>query len=66
MTVTVETTGGNVVVGSSSEMLVKVSIEVAVLVTYDVTIQSSPTATPIEELDDVVEEVLVNLPRSGH
>ena len=58
--------GGNVVVGSSSEILVKVSVEVAVLVTYDVTVQSSPTTAPIEELDEVVEEVLVNLPRGGH
>ena len=62
MTVTVDTKGEAIVVGSSSKTVVNVSVEIAVLVKYEVTVQSSPRTPPAEELVEIVEEVFANRP----
>jgi hypothetical protein len=60
VTVTVDTNGATVWVGSSSVTVVKVSVEVEALVTKEVMIQLLPRAEGLVEV--VVEEEFTNRP----
>jgi hypothetical protein len=51
-----DTSGGNVVLGSSSKTVVKVSVEVATFVSHEVMIQSLPGVDELVEAEVVVEE----------